>query len=978
MMRLSSFHIDGFGTLADIGLEEMAPGLVVILGPNEAGKSTLFDFLAGVLFGFPNRKDNSRYHAPARGGRHGGRVGFVDEAGGTWVVERHAGPQRGLEVRLPDGSEGDEASLTRALAGASSSLFRAVFAVDLEDLGQMDNLESDEVRELLFAASIFGQRRSATKAMQHLADVRDELARPRRDGAAGNRLALDLETVRGELAAARQETATYESLQREAAAAEEQMRATRSQLKTTRDRERELELLEACWRHYCAARRARSTLALTPEVGAAAALLEHGAELRRLTTELSGHVERATKLEDLIRNRTSLDASIERRLSGLGPLWTRERAMDAPDPELLAASVRATRDRLSAWRTDAVSAAAVLAQAQALRADCDDRPGAGDPPMVSSPERAELELRTEALAELRERLSEAERVELEMLADERGQVSPLPAHGASGRSARLPVLVGCAFAVAVFALIVVLSARDQTTLAMLALVLGPILGVAAVLVATGERRVVGAPVEQAGAPREEISASGELASDRARLMARSRTRIAELAEALGLEVPPSRVDLERCAAALQQAGDARRRLDDLSAARDEAEARVARAVEADRAAQQAVSLEQRVFEAWCNFRGFVATGPEATLEAIAALADLREQLVALGRVDKAIDALEGSVTGFVHRCSKLLEVIDPGAVEAMAGRDGTAELEAMLGRLVLLLDDATDVDGRRSQLEHELSNAETTLEHTLGGGAAAERLRAELARSDVLEWAAERADLEPSIEALRKAEEDAVRRHQSVAEAIERLATSDRIADLELRHHALEVDLDRVLRRYLVLGTARALLQRTLTRHERDRQPAVVASAAAHFERVTSGRYTALLADAGTDGKQTIRVLSSTGEAIDAAKLSRGTIEQLYLCLRLGLADSFAERSVSLPIVLDDVLVNFDPDRATAVATELAATARSHQMVFLTCHPHLAEMMLRAAADSATESQLIELGRIEPDSRQVSLPLLTALPPLSA
>jgi hypothetical protein len=53
-------------------------------------------------------------------------------------------------------------------------------------------------------------------------------------------------------------------------------------------------------------------------------------------------------------------------------------------------------------------------------------------------------------------------------------------------------------------------------------------------------------------------------------------------------------------------------------------------------------------------------------------------------------------------------------------------------------------------------------------------------------------------------------------------------------------------------------------------------------------------------------------------------------------------------------------------------------MVFLTCHPHLAEMMLRAAADSDTASQLIELGRVEPDSRQGSLPLLTALPPLSA
>jgi hypothetical protein len=212
-----------------------------------------------------------------------------------------------------------------------------------------------------------------------------------------------------------------------------------------------------------------------------------------------------------------------------------------------------------------------------------------------------------------------------------------------------------------------------------------------------------------------------------------------------------------------------------------------------------------------------------------------------------------------------------------------------------------------------------------------------------------------------------------------RLATSDRIADLERRQDAVEVELESALRRYLVLGTARALLQRTLARHERERQPAVVASAAAHFERVTAGRYVGLLADVTTDGKRTMRVLSARGEAIEATSLSRGTIEQLYLCLRIGLADSFAERSVSLPIVLDDVLVNFDPDRARAVAAELAESARTHQVVFLTCHPHLADIVLRASMNAGTDAQLIRLGRRgQPDGRieQLTLAALTALPDL--
>jgi hypothetical protein len=41
-------------------------------------------------------------------------------------------------------------------------------------------------------------------------------------------------------------------------------------------------------------------------------------------------------------------------------------------------------------------------------------------------------------------------------------------------------------------------------------------------------------------------------------------------------------------------------------------------------------------------------------------------------------------------------------------------------------------------------------------------------------------------------------------------------------------------------------------------------------------------------------------------------------------------------------------------------------------------MMLRANAASSTETQLVELGQRESDNQQAALPLLTALPPLSA
>ena len=181
-------------------------------------------------------------------------------------------------------------------------------------------------------------------------------------------------------------------------------------------------------------------------------------------------------------------------------------------------------------------------------------------------------------------------------------------------------------------------------------------------------------------------------------------------------------------------------------------------------------------------------------------------------------------------------------------------------------------------------------------------------------------------------------------ERAEGSAGSDRIAELEQQRQALEHELDEVLKSWAVLGCARLLLERTLRRHEQERQPAVLARAGERFAKVTEGRYTCLAPSVGDEGsRDAIRVVSSSGAEIEASSLSRGSVEQLYLCLRLGLAETFAERAEALPLILDDVLVNFDPARAASVAEALADTAERHQVLFLTCHPHLSELVAHVA-----------------------------------
>jgi len=200
-----------------------------------------------------------------------------------------------------------------------------------------------------------------------------------------------------------------------------------------------------------------------------------------------------------------------------------------------------------------------------------------------------------------------------------------------------------------------------------------------------------------------------------------------------------------------------------------------------------------------------------------------------------------------------------------------------------------------------------------------------------------------------------VRSHQDASNRLREIASSDEVATLEQKRLTLEHDLEEVLKSWTVLGCARLLLERTLRRHEQERQPAVLARAAERFAKVTEGRYTSVLPSIGEEGtREAIRVVSSSGAELDASALSRGSIEQLYLCLRIGLAENFAERAEALPLILDDVLVNFDPARASSIAEVLAETAEHHQVLFFTCHPHLSELVQRVCP----KAQVVQLERV--------------------
>ena len=142
---------------------------------------------------------------------------------------------------------------------------------------------------------------------------------------------------------------------------------------------------------------------------------------------------------------------------------------------------------------------------------------------------------------------------------------------------------------------------------------------------------------------------------------------------------------------------------------------------------------------------------------------------------------------------------------------------------------------------------------------------------------------------------------------------------------------------------AGSLLSQVQASYERNRQPIALREATGFLSRMTGGKYVRVWTPLG---EPELRVDEAGGKSLSVEVLSAGTREQLFLSLRLALVKLYAERGVKLPLVLDDVLVNFDNIRAKAAAAVLRDFAKEgHQLMVFTCHEHIARMFKQLKVD---------------------------------
>ena len=372
-VRVRALRIDGFGIHRGLSLGPLAPGVQVIAGPNEAGKSTLLAFLRWMLFApWAGRGVNPPLPA-LRGGDAGGEL-ELDGPGGRWrLAKRVAGNRRDFRLLRPDGTEGDAGDLAGLLGGATLDLFQRVFFFDLADMAEIGRLGGESLEGKLLAAGLTGAGAGARELAKKLAERARELALPRGDCRVKRLLERHAELadrLRDLRVAAR--AAADRGAERALAAEIARLEEERKELVVRREFLRAVDGLAEVRGPADDLRRERAELVLDDRLHSLAG------EAEELARELSAARAARAEAAELERALVGAETRVGELLAALGGGWTEERLAALPSSELLREeALRRTRAREEARERLREARAAAEAARERERALREVTPGAG-------------------------------------------------------------------------------------------------------------------------------------------------------------------------------------------------------------------------------------------------------------------------------------------------------------------------------------------------------------------------------------------------------------------------------------------------------------------------------------------------------------------------------------------------------------------------------------------------------------------------
>lgn len=955
-MKIKSLYVTRFGHFAECGWD-VPDGLSVWLGPNETGKTTLLDFIRVMIWGRASQGFD-RYRGD---GDWGGRIDW--EEGERAVRLERSGPKR---LRLwVDGREETGESLAGLLGHVSLDVFENVYAFGLGELQQFSSLTAEEVAGRIYSAGLGFGKLSVVEVLAGLRARQERLYKARGQKQPIGEAIKRLEELERQLADRGREQEEY----RLRLAEQEQLAARLAEIRHTllpqaqqhrRRAQRIGERQAEAWQ-YRRLRETASRLQAVPPVGdedravvqklvanrdeAARRLAE--ADRRRAALDAAMTADRQTMatwgkaqgsaLDDAIRRLAVLSAQHAEAVREAEARWDEIRRQTGQWPPAFVAGLNRAAVR---WRELYANAREVWGQAERAREEYDRVVG----------ELRDMESRRDRRqAELRQLAPRVPLAELETFDQAIRALGDRPAFGPSRLVLMLALallvlgalLLGVAadwlsrgLAGGVTALAVWLlwygwhlrraAARDRyaETVEWIGRKLGAEPAVPAILARIGEekgRAAAAARVEQQYEEAEEGVAALAFRCEQRR---RHFEDLRQKAEALWGEIGLDTISASQREQIWQE-------LPAYFIGRDVAEAQARRGERAVEAVDAVVAEWRERLAGWPEPVGLSLSAepgwsPDAVVREMEKLAErareARRQMEEWERAEREW----ARATGEWEEADRALTTC-----LASHGARSVEEFDAM-------------AEAFRQKCEAESKIAD--LERNWTALDADERRQLiTLTAEDVDRLAADDAHWREEVDRL-TAEADALNaRIGSLSRQLADMEESHATSALRQQLMDEAAGLNQLFEEWAVAEVALRAIDAARQVFERDRQPTVLRAAADLLAQLTGGRYVRVIAP--LDQSRRIHVEDAQGRLKSLEQLSRGTAEQLYFAIRLAWIEEVERQGQPvLPLLLDDILVNFDPVRLARTAAVLAASAQHRQVLLWTCHPHIAEALAAVGA----------------------------------
>ena len=412
-------------------------------------------------------------------------------------------------------------------------------------------------------------------------------------------------------------------------------------------------------------------------------------------------------------------------------------------------------------------------------------------------------------------------------------------------------------------------------------------------------------------------------------------------------------------------------------------------------ARRRLDAAKKAWQAWVEERSLRTTfTPEAMGELRGQVelgrkqfADVRNWRQRITAIQDDIDSYSAKVAPLASSFNVEFDASDGQAVGGTA--DTLIDLHERVHQMVQNRANAVmelrDAEARLEEREKQLSDAKSDLNRLLRSGGATDtehfRRRAERYRQrtelgnrrrevvgrlqrisgpgellDSLLERLEKTDLQSVLAGINQVRDELVEADEEIQTLssgrggirsdLDRLIGEEESSGWRMERHLRLEQIRSYAREWVIWTLVQRLLETAQNKFERERQPGVVRHAEKFFNRITGGRYPKVYAPLG---ERTIIVTDGTGQRKSPDELSRGTREQLFLSLRFGLMRELGQRTEPLPVVVDEVLVNFDPERALRAARAFVELSRTNQVLVFTCHPTVVELFQTASAERSPD-----------------------------